>query len=148
MALPLAILILGMAGWGWWLAALSVPPAGIVIAGLLVVYGLGVGWGSVVPASAVISVAIALLVAFDIFPAFWPANIHYKYWAYTVLVLWGGSVAAVCLLAKIGQTLRQRPGVYRWGVQLVLATGLLLALQTGASLYQNHWPGWVPWEHL
>ncbi|PSR19770.1 hypothetical protein C8255_00785 [filamentous cyanobacterium CCP3] len=136
-----------MGQWGWWLAALAAPKAAIVITGLLMAYGLGVGWGSVMPASAVVSSAIALVVAFDIFPAFWPDNIHYKYWAYTVLALWASSITLVCLLAKVGQTLRHSKSTRR-REQLVLMISLLLALWAGTSLYQNHWPGWVPWENL
>jgi hypothetical protein len=67
----LAALVLGIGHWGWWLAALVAPKSAVLVAGLLVVYGLGVGWGSVVPASRVIAMAIALLVAFDILPPFW-----------------------------------------------------------------------------
>ncbi|MBE9114020.1 hypothetical protein IQ273_32140, partial [Nodosilinea sp. LEGE 07298] len=114
----------------------------------LVAYGLGVGWGSVVPASAVVSGAIALVVAFDIFPPFWPNNAHYKYWAYTVLALWAFSIALVCLLAKVGQTLRQSKSPYRRCGQLGLLVSLLLVQWAGISLYQRQWPSWVPWENL
>ncbi|MGG6237945.1 hypothetical protein ACQ4N7_04840 [Nodosilinea sp. AN01ver1] len=143
----LGLLIVGVGHWGWWLAALAAPKAVVVITGLLVAYGLGVGWGSVVPASAVVSGAIALVVAFDIFPPFWPDNIHYKYWAYTVLALWASSVALVCLMANVGQMLQHSQSTRRrW--HLVMMVSLLLALWAGTSLYHHHWPGWVPWEHL
>ena len=132
---------MGVGYWGWWLAALAAPKAVVVITGLLVAYGLGVGWGSVVPASAVVSGAIALVVAFDIFPPFWPDNIHYKFWAYTVLALWASSIALVCLLAKVGQSLRQSKSPYRRSQYLMLMVSLLLTLWAGTSLYQNHWPG-------
>lgn len=139
LTLSLAFLIVGLVGWGWWLAALSTPLAGVLAAGGLVVYGLRAGWGSVVPASAAISVAIALVVAFDIFPPFWPDNIHYKYWAFTVLALWALSLVTVYLLAKVGRSLQQLRAPYRWS-KLGLTAGLLLALWAGSSLYQNHWP--------
>lgn len=139
---------MGVGNWGWWLAALAAPKSAIAMAGLLVTYGLGVGWGSVVPASAVISSAIAFVVVFNILPAFWPDNIHYKYWAYTVLALWMFSLAVVSLLAKLGQTLQRKPSPYRWPHQLGLTVGLLLALWVGTRLYQSQWPVWVPWDNV
>lgn len=142
----LGSLILGVGLWGWWLAALAAPKSIVLMTGLLLAYGLGVGWGSVVPASAAVSMAIALVVTFDIFPPFWPDNSHYKYWAYTVLLLWAVSVALVCLLAAIGQRLRPTKPAYRWGGRLALGAGLLGMLWVGAWLYQAQWPGWIPWS--
>ncbi len=141
----IGMLILGVGLWGWWLAALTTPQSFVLIAGLLLAYGLGAGWGSVVPASAVVSMAIALVVAFDIFPPFWPDNSHYKYWAYTVLLLWAASIALICLLAAVGQRLRQAKSTYRWGGRLALLASLLGMLWGGAHLYQSHWPRWIPW---
>ncbi|PZV10121.1 MAG: hypothetical protein DCF32_00525 [Leptolyngbya sp.] len=141
----IGMLILGVGLWGWWLAALAAPQSTILIAGLLLAYGLGTGWGSVVPASAAVSMAIALVVAFDIFPPFWPDNIHYKYWAYTVLLLWAASVALIGLLAAVGQRLRRAKPADRWGGRLALLASLLGMLWIGAHLYQSHWPRWIPW---
>ncbi len=107
------------------------------MAGLLVAYSLGVGWGSVVPASAGVSVAIALVVTFDIFPSFWPDNLPYKYWAYTVLALWAFSVALVCLLARVGHRLQQSKSPYRRTGQITVTVGLLLMLWIGTRIYQS-----------
>lgn len=142
----LGALAVGAVCWGWWLVALAAPKSVIWTTGLLMAYALKVGWGSVVPTSAAVSGAVALVVAFDIFPPFWPHQIPYKYWAYTVLALWALSIAMVCLLARVGQLLQQTRAPYRWTGQLGLTTGLLLALWTGTGLYQK-WPSW-PWEHL
>ena len=144
----LAALVLGIGHWGWWLAALEAPKSAVLVAGLLVVYGLGVGWGSVVPASGVIAMAIALVVAFDILPPFWASNLHYKYWAYTVLLLWATSIAVVCLRAAVGQDLGQIKRPYRLVSRLAMVGSLLLILRAGAVLYQAHWPGWIPWGNL
>ncbi|MGB3137054.1 MAG: hypothetical protein WBB18_09650 [Nodosilinea sp.] len=141
----LGLLGVGVGGWGWWLTALAASKTVVLLTGLLIAYALKTGWGSVVPASAVVSGAIALVVAFDILPPFWPDNVHYKYWAYTVLALWALSIAIVCLLAKVGQALRQPRLPYRWSRQLGLAAGLLVALWAGTRLYQSQWPAWVPW---
>ncbi|MFQ4136816.1 hypothetical protein PGN35_010895 [Nodosilinea sp. PGN35] len=138
-------LMVGVGLWGWWLAALGAPAALVVLAGLLLVYGLEAGWGSVVPTSAAVSVAIALVVTFDIFPPFWPDHSHYKYWAYTVLLLWAASVALVCLLAAIGHRLRPLPPAIRWGGRLTLGASALGMLGLGYRLYQAHWPGWILW---
>jgi hypothetical protein len=142
----LVVLLVGVGQWGWWLAALTTAKLASFLAGLLLAYGLWVGWGSVVPSSAVISGAIALVVAFDIFPPFWPPDLQYKYWAYTVLALWAVGIVIVSLLAAVGQRLRRSP--HRWWGRLSLLVGLLISLQTGATLYQAQWPGWLPWEHL
>lgn len=144
----LAILVLGIGHWGWWLAALVAPKSAVAVAGLLVVYGLGAGWGSVVPASGVISMAIALVVAFDILPSFWANSIHYKYWAYTVLLLWATSITVVFLLAAVGQDLGRIKRPYRLASRLAMVGSLLLILRAGAALYQAQWPDWVPWENL
>ena len=129
----LAALVLGIGHWGWWLAALVAPKSAVLVAGLLVVYGLGVGWGSVVPASGVIAMAITLVVAFDIFPPFWADNLHYKYWAYTVLLLWATSIAVVCLLAAV---------VLLLGFNLALSTSvLMLAYLVKSALGINLMPG-------
>lgn len=144
----LAILALGVVSWGWWLAALAVPKSAVLIAGLLLAYGLGVGWGSLVPASAVISMAIALVVAFDRIPAFWPDQLLYKYWAYTVLLLWAVSMVVVVVLAWVGKTLHQTKSAYRLSLRLTLLGSLLLMLWTGGTLYRAAWPSWVPWENL
>lgn len=142
----IGILIVGVGLGGWWLAALAAPQSLVLTTGLLLAYGLGVGWGSVVPASAAVSVAIALVIVFDILPPFWPDNSHYKYWAYTVLLLWAASVALVCLLAAIGQRLRSTKLAHRWGGQLALWASLLGMLWVGARLYQAQWPRWIPWS--
>ncbi|WOD38893.1 hypothetical protein [Nodosilinea sp. E11] len=141
----LVVLGLGMALWGWWLAAFSAPAPIAGVAALLVIYGLAVGWGSVVPASAVISIAITIIIALDLFPAFWPDNSPYKYWAYTVLCLWALSLGVICLLALVGHRLQRAKRAYRWGGRLALLGSLLLSLWGGAMLYQSQWPIWVPW---
>ena len=144
----LAVLGVGIGLWGWWLAALAVPPFATVVIGLLLAYGLAVGWGSVVPTSAALSMAIALVVAFDVLPAFWPANLHYKYWAYTVLLLWAIGLGLVGLLAGVGQRLGHRRSLSRWGGRGIIWASLLLLLWGGATLYQAQWPAWVPWDNL
>jgi hypothetical protein len=80
----------------------------------------------VVPASGVIAMAITLVVAFDIFPPFWADNLHYKYWAYTVLLLWATSIAVVCLLAAAGQNLGRVKLPYRLASRLAMVGSLLL----------------------
>lgn len=141
----LVALGLGMVFWGWWLAAFSAPAPIAGAIALLVIYGLAVGWGSVVPASAVISIAIAFIVALDLFPVFWPDKFPYKYWAFTMLCLWALSLVVVCLLAEVGHRLQPFKRPDRWVGRLVLLGSLLLSLWGGAILYQSQWPTWVPW---
>jgi hypothetical protein len=138
-------LALGAGLWGWWLAALAAPKAIALGAALLLIYGVGVGWGSLVPASGAVSMVIATLIARDIFPAFWPDRIPYKYWAYTVLLLWGLGLGVMGLATAAGHTCRGYRGRYRWGGRSLLGLTLVLALEAGARLYAHRWPGWLPW---
>ncbi|HZG37083.1 MAG TPA: hypothetical protein VEZ50_00255 [Nodosilinea sp.] len=146
LAWRLVALGLGVGLWGWWLAAFSVPWPGFVGVTLLLAYGLGTGWGSVVPLSAAISMVVTLLVVVSGFPPFWDDSAPYKYWAYTVLALWAMSLALTGLLAMVGHLLRPMPG--RQGGRLVIWGGLLLSLGVGVRLYQIQWPSWVSWENL
>ncbi|MBE9141325.1 hypothetical protein IQ254_29735 [Nodosilinea sp. LEGE 07088] len=144
----LPLLALGLGLWGWWLTAFAAPKALIALMTLLITYGLWTGWGGVVPVSAAIATAVAGLVALDILPAFWPDKMHYKYWAYTMLMLWAVSTAIAVLLAKTGQQLQRVKLPHRWGWQLATLVGLLLSLRGGAVAYQAQWPSWVPWGTL
>lgn len=142
----LAALGLGVGLWGWWLAAFAVPWPGFVGLALMLAYGLGTGWGSVVPISAAISMVVTLLVVIGGFPPFWDDSGLYKYWAYTVLALWAVSLAVTALLAMVGH--RLRPMADCQGGRLAIWGGLLLSLGVGVKLYQIQWPGWVSWENL
>jgi hypothetical protein len=135
----LLLLVVGMVFWGWWLAALALPWGTILGLALILVYLLGVGMGGVIPASVFCSMGVAALVALDYFPEFWPTNLHYKYWALTLMVLWAAALGYVCLVAKQGSDLRQRPPRDRrwaWGITLGM---MLLAMQGGRWIYQAGW---------
>lgn len=139
----LVALALALGAWGWWLAAFSVPISVVGVVVVLVVYGLGTSWGSVVPSSAAISLMVTLVILLDAFPPFWPTRAPYRDWAFTVLVLWAISLAATGLLAMVGHRLRQVPSPYRESGRLAILVGLLFSLWVGARLYQIQWPGWV-----
>ena len=145
----LAALGLGVGLWGWWLAAFSAPLPFIGVVVLLLTYGLGAGWGSVVPISAAISMVVTAVVVFDVFPPVWSGSIPYKYWAYTVLALWMMGLAVTGLLAMVGDRLRKHhPMRDRWSGQLAVLAVLLTSLWVGGRLYQVQWPSWVSWENL
>ncbi|MGF1516295.1 MAG: hypothetical protein ACFCVB_00625 [Nodosilinea sp.] len=145
----LAALGLGVGLGGWWLAAFSAPPPFVGMVVLLLAYGLGAGWGSVVPISAAISMVVTVVVVLDIFPPVWPGNILYKYWAYTVLALWVLGLAVTGLLAMVGDRLsKHHPMRDRWSRRLAVLAGLLISLWVGGRLYQLQWPSWVAWENL
>ncbi|TVQ11277.1 MAG: hypothetical protein EA368_05875 [Leptolyngbya sp. DLM2.Bin27] len=145
----LAALALGVGLWGWWLAAFSAPPPFVGAVGLLLAYGLGVGWGSLVPISAAISMVVTAAVVRDIFPPFWSGSAPYKHWAYTLLALWVMGLAVTSLLAMVGDRLQKNHSMgNRWSRRLVVLAGLLISLWIGGRLYQVQWPSWVSWENL
>ncbi len=141
----LAALALGVSLGGWWLAALSVPLSFVGVVVLLLAYGLGAGWGSIVPISAAISVVVTTAVVRNVFPPFWSDSAPYKHWAYTLLALWVIGLAVTCLLATVGERLRQK---HPMRDRLAVLAGLLLSLWVGGRLYQVQWPSWVSWENL
>jgi|GEM_PF-3500271 hypothetical protein len=144
-----AALGLGVGLWGWWLAAFSAPLPLVGVVVLLLAYGLGAGWGSLVPISAAISMVVTAVVVHDIFPPFWSGSTPYKYWAGTVLALWMIGLAVTCLLAMVGDRLRQdHPMRDRWSGRLAVLASLLLSLWVGGRLYQVQWPSWVSWGNL
>jgi hypothetical protein len=140
-----ALLMVGISFGGWWLAALAIPPAMALGTGLVLAYLIVVGLGGTVPAMAWVSMLIALVVAFDRFPPFWPGDSQYKYWAFTILLVWALSSGVVYLLALQGQSLHQMPSNYRWLGQLLLLGTVILALHAGAWLYGMEWPGLIDW---
>lgn len=145
----LAALGLGVGLGGWWLAAFSAPPPFVGMVVLLLAYGLGAGWGSVVPISAAISMVVTTVVVLDVFPPFWPGRLPYKYWAYTVLALWMMGLAVTSLLAMVGDRLSKHYLMRdRWSGRLTVLAGLLISLWVGGRLYQVQWPSWVAWENL
>ncbi len=136
----LTLLALGTVFWGWWLAALSIPWSLGLTLGLVVVYLLGVGTGGIVLASIYFSGWVAVAIAINYFPSFWPTNAHYKYWAFTLITLWALGLGHIFLVAKQGSNLRQRPSRERqWGILITLGI-LFLALQGGRWVYQTGWP--------
>lgn len=133
-------LVLGMVFWGWWLAALALPWGLTLSLGLVLVYLLGVGTGGIIPASVYLSMGVAAAVMADYFPDFWPTNLHYKYWAFTLISLWAAGLGYVYLMAKQGSDLQQRPIRDRqWGRVITLGS-LILAMQGGGWLYRVGWP--------
>lgn len=132
----LLILFGGMVFWGWWLAALAVSGWMALSIAALIVYLLAVGTGGVIPASVYLSLWVAVSVAMDVFPSFWPQDLHYKYWAFTLMFLWAAGLGYCYLVAKQGNDLKQRPAHLRRWRQGALLVGLLIAMGVGAGLYQ------------
>lgn len=96
----------GLGVCGWSLTLFSAPAPVWVGTALVVGYLLWVGRGGIFLASLWITALISLAIALDIFPAFWPHQLHYRYWALTVILLWGFGTLLLAGLGRYAQSLR------------------------------------------
>ena len=104
--LKILMLIVGVGLFGWGLSAFAAPTVIWVGTGLVMIYLFWVGKGGIFPASAWVTVLMTLAIALDVFPAFWPEQLHYRFWARSLIGLWAGAIGIVWLLGSYGPILK------------------------------------------
>ncbi|MGF1460307.1 MAG: hypothetical protein ACFBSG_14940 [Leptolyngbyaceae cyanobacterium] len=103
--------------------------------GSVMVYLLWVGRGGLLLASLWVTLLMTALIAFDLFPKIWPQNLHYRYWALSLMTLWGMAIAILYLLSSYGDMWRRNHnGLQRWGQQSLGVAGVVMGLALGHSV--------------
>ncbi|PSN18607.1 hypothetical protein C7271_11660 [filamentous cyanobacterium CCP5] len=135
-SIQLLTLVFGFGLSGWGLSSFGVPLLVWLSTGLVIVYLIWVGKGGIFPASVWITLLISLSVGFDIFPTFWPQDLHYRHWARGLMLIWAAAVAGAWLLGRYGEALGQYPPRQRQTVRLLTLGAMAVGLRLGQIVHQ------------
>lgn len=111
------------------MAALAIWPLWLGTVGITL-YLVVVGSGAIALSNGWVMFLIATAIFKGHYPAFWPPDQPYQYWATLLLTLWGVGVVVVFLLGLQSQSLKQLPHrkrqVRRLNLLLLTWAGLCL----------------------